>query len=155
MTAGLAGRRAATAEVALASFVGTAIDYFIYGMAAAVVFRRVFFPAFSPASGTVAAFATYSVDEQFAAWGWQLPFLAGALLVLVGLLIRFTTIRADCRVALRAVLRAGALQRDVTGLPDRIHPRRRLATALNAGSNSSIPVIAYVAIVARQPRQVV
>lgn len=51
-------------RVAAASFVGTAIewyDYFIYGMAAAVVFGPLFFPTVSPAAGTLAAFATYSV----------------------------------------------------------------------------------------------
>ncbi|GAA2474507.1 MFS transporter [Streptomyces thermolineatus] len=47
-----------------ASFIGTAVewyDYFIYGMAAALVFGPQFFPQFSPAAGTLASFATYSV----------------------------------------------------------------------------------------------
>lgn len=51
-------------RVAAASLVGTAIewyDYFIYGMAAAVVFGPLFFPGFSPVAGTLAAFATFSV----------------------------------------------------------------------------------------------
>lgn len=51
-------------RVATASFVGTAIewyDYFIYGMAAAIAFGPLFFPAVSSAAGTLAAFATYSV----------------------------------------------------------------------------------------------
>ncbi|MFK0281334.1 MFS transporter [Streptomyces sp. NPDC090499] len=51
-------------KVASASFVGTAVewyDYFIYGMAAALVFGPQFFPDLSPATGTLAAFATYSV----------------------------------------------------------------------------------------------
>ncbi|WP_235878414.1 MFS transporter [Saccharopolyspora karakumensis] len=51
-------------KVASASFVGTAIewyDYFIYGMAAGIVFGPLFFPAFSPTAGTLAAFATFSV----------------------------------------------------------------------------------------------
>lgn len=51
-------------KVAMASFIGTAVewyDYFIYGMAAALVFGPLFFPEFSPIAGTLAAFATFSV----------------------------------------------------------------------------------------------
>jgi hypothetical protein len=49
---------------ALASFVGTAVewyDYFIYGTAAAIVFGPLFFPRFSATAGTMAAFASYAV----------------------------------------------------------------------------------------------
>ncbi|WP_367319757.1 MFS transporter [Streptomyces sp. HUAS ZL42] len=51
-------------RVATASFIGTAIewyDYFIYGMAAAIVFGPLFFPSVSSTAGTLASFATYSV----------------------------------------------------------------------------------------------
>ncbi|MGC0366482.1 metabolite-proton symporter [Rhodococcus sp. 27YEA15] len=51
-------------KVAFASFVGTAIewyDFFIFGTAAALVFSGTFFPSLSPASGTLAAFATFGV----------------------------------------------------------------------------------------------
>lgn len=51
-------------RVAAASFVGTAVewyDYFIYGLAAAIVFGPLFFPSFSDLAGTMAAFATFSV----------------------------------------------------------------------------------------------
>jgi metabolite-proton symporter len=51
-------------RVVLASFIGTAIewyDYFLYGTAAALVFNELFFPSFDRATGTMAAFATYSV----------------------------------------------------------------------------------------------
>ena len=51
-------------KIAFASFVGTAIefyDFYIYGTAAALVLGSIFFPEFSPASGTLAAFATFAV----------------------------------------------------------------------------------------------
>jgi MFS transporter, MHS family, shikimate and dehydroshikimate transport protein len=51
-------------KVALASFIGTAIewyDYFLYGTAAALVFNVLFFPDFSPLAGTLASFATFAV----------------------------------------------------------------------------------------------
>jgi metabolite-proton symporter len=52
------------ARVVVASFVGTAIewyDFFLYGTAAALVFPRLFFPTADPVTGTMAAFATYAV----------------------------------------------------------------------------------------------
>jgi MHS family shikimate/dehydroshikimate transporter-like MFS transporter len=51
-------------KVALASFVGTTIewyDFFLYGTAAALVFNQLFFPNVSPLMGTLAAFATFGV----------------------------------------------------------------------------------------------
>jgi MHS family shikimate/dehydroshikimate transporter-like MFS transporter len=48
----------------LASMMGTTIewyDYFLYGTAAALIFNKIFFPTFDPITGTLAAFATYSV----------------------------------------------------------------------------------------------
>ena len=51
-------------QVAFASFVGTAIewyDFFAYGTAAALVFPRLFFPSLTPLAGTLASFATFGV----------------------------------------------------------------------------------------------
>ncbi|PWJ84528.1 metabolite-proton symporter [Pseudaminobacter salicylatoxidans] len=51
-------------KVAVASLVGTTIefyDFYIYGIAAALVFKTVFFPTLDPVTGTIAAFATFAV----------------------------------------------------------------------------------------------
>lgn len=51
-------------KVAVASLIGTAIewyDYFIYGTCAALLFPKLFFPSMDPTVGTIAAFATYAV----------------------------------------------------------------------------------------------
>lgn len=50
-------------KVALASFVGTTIewyDFFLYGTASALVFGRLFFPHYDPLTGTLASFGTYA-----------------------------------------------------------------------------------------------
>ena len=51
-------------RVVVASLIGTTIewyDFFLYGTAAALVFNRLFFPEFDPLTGTLLAFATYSL----------------------------------------------------------------------------------------------
>jgi metabolite-proton symporter len=51
-------------RIAVASFIGTAIefyDFYIYGTAAALVFNKLFFPSFSPTAGTLASLATFAV----------------------------------------------------------------------------------------------
>src|SRR5574339_1196566 len=57
-------RKAEARRVALASAVGTTIewyDFFIYGTAAAVVFGPQFFPQVSELAGTLAAFSTFAI----------------------------------------------------------------------------------------------
>ena len=51
-------------RVALATMIGTAIeafDFIAYGTAAALVFNKIIFPNFDPATGAIAAFATFAV----------------------------------------------------------------------------------------------
>ncbi len=51
-------------KVALASFIGTAIewyDYFLYGTAAALVFPVLFFPESDPTTGILLSLATFGV----------------------------------------------------------------------------------------------
>ncbi|HET7479058.1 MAG TPA: MFS transporter [Rubrobacteraceae bacterium] len=58
------GQTSSIRQVALASFIGTAIewyDFFLYGTAAALIFGKLFFPEFSSTAGTLAAFSTYAV----------------------------------------------------------------------------------------------
>ena len=58
------GQTSSIRQVALASFIGTAIEwyeFFLYGTAAALVFGQLFFPEATPLQGTLLAFATYGV----------------------------------------------------------------------------------------------
>ncbi len=58
------GQRAPIGQVAFASFVGAALewyDYLLYGTAATLIFNGLFFPRFAPLTGTLAASATSAV----------------------------------------------------------------------------------------------
>src|SRR5260370_36294793 len=51
-------------QVLFASMVGTTVeffDFYIYATAAVLVFPRLFFPAFDPASATLASLATFGI----------------------------------------------------------------------------------------------
>lgn len=55
-------------RAALGSFAGAVIDWYdfiLYGLVAALVFNKEFFPGVSPAIGTLAAFATFGVGFLF------------------------------------------------------------------------------------------
>jgi metabolite-proton symporter len=63
-TQGDSAPRESVRRVALASMIGTSIewyDFFIFGTASALVFGRLFFPTFSELAGTLAAFASFAV----------------------------------------------------------------------------------------------
>lgn len=54
-------------RVAVASFIGTAIefyDFYIYGTAAALVLNQAFFPTLDPVNATLASFSTYAVRSR-------------------------------------------------------------------------------------------
>ena len=58
------GQVSSVRQVAVASLVGTALewyDYFLYGTAAALIFNELFFPEADPLMGTLLAFATFGV----------------------------------------------------------------------------------------------
>ena len=58
------GQQSSITQVALASFIGTAIewyDFFLYGTAAALIFNQLFFPEQDPLIGTLLAFSTYAI----------------------------------------------------------------------------------------------
>lgn len=106
------GQTSSVRAVALASLVGTTIewyDYFVYGTTAALVFGALFFPDFSELAGTLAAFATFAVGffarplggVIFGHFGDKLGrktmlvitlFLMGAATFLIGLLPTFKAI---------------------------------------------------------------
>lgn len=55
-------------RAAFGSFAGAVVDWYdflLYGITAALVFNREFFPQVSPAMGTLAAFATFGVGFLF------------------------------------------------------------------------------------------
>ncbi|MDT9599082.1 MFS transporter [Sphingosinicella rhizophila] len=61
---GATGEKTPLRRVIMASLVGTTIewyDFFLYGTAAALVFNKLFFPEYDPLTGTLLAFATYSL----------------------------------------------------------------------------------------------
>ena len=65
------------------------------------------FPQMGPAvgfllaNGLFLALAAALSDEQFAAWGWRVPFVASLVLLLVGLYVRMTI--AETPVFIRAM----------------------------------------------------
>ena len=62
------GQVSSIRQVGIAAFMGAMIewyDFFLYGLAAAVVFNQLFFPSEEPLTGTLTAFATFGVGFFF------------------------------------------------------------------------------------------
>ena len=62
------GRETSMTKVGIAAFIGALVewyDYFLYGLAASVVFTQLFFPLENRLFGTLAAFATFGVGFFF------------------------------------------------------------------------------------------
>lgn len=64
MSAGDAAATGKSRRIAVASIVGTTLEYFdfaVYNTLAALIFNRLFFPSFDPLSGTLLAFSTFAI----------------------------------------------------------------------------------------------
>ena len=73
------------------------------------------------ALGTASFFAlAYLSDEQFASWGWRIPFLASAALVVIGIFIR---LRIEETPDFKRVLRDGNVSRFPVVETIRRHPK--------------------------------
>ena len=62
------GQETTMTKVGIAAFIGALVewyDYFLYGLAASVVFTQLFFPLENRLFGTLAAFATFGVGFFF------------------------------------------------------------------------------------------
>lgn len=82
-----AARRKRMSGVSVASAVGTTIgwyDVFLYGTMAALVFSQLLVTGLDSATATT----TVLDNEAFLAWGWRLPFLFSAVLIIVGMFVR-------------------------------------------------------------------
>jgi metabolite-proton symporter len=68
------------------------------------------------ATGVLALLAAFQSDEAFASWGWRIPFLLSAVLILVGLWVRITV--SESPVFLEAQ-RAAAAKAAETGVAEK------------------------------------
>ena len=98
----------------------------------------------APAGTATATLAFYAVsllpDEQFMAWGWRIPFLASAVLVVIGLVIRLSLSESPDFAALR---QRSAVARVPVAEAFRKHWKQIL---LVAGAYLSQGVFAYICV---------
>ncbi|MGW0159167.1 MFS transporter [Mycobacterium sp. NPDC003323] len=110
--------------------------------------RKGFYGAFpqmgAPAGTAIATLAFYAVsllpDEQFLSWGWRIPFLASAILIVIGLVIRLSLAESPDFAALQ---QQSAVQRLPIAEAFRRHGRQIL---LVAGAYLSQGVFAYICV---------
>jgi metabolite-proton symporter len=110
--------------------------------------RRGFYGAFpqmgAPAGTAVATLAFYLAaqlpDEQFLSWGWRLPFLASAVLIIIGLVVRLTVTESPDFAELQ---RRSSVSRMPVVEAFRKHWRQIL---LVAGAYLSQGVFAYICV---------
>lgn len=107
--------------------------------------RKGFYGAFpqmgAPAGTAIATCAFYAVsqlpDDQFLSWGWRIPFLASAILIIIGLAIRLSLTESPDFAAVREVQRLPIVE------AFRRHWRQIL---LVAGAYLSQGVFAYICV---------
>lgn len=110
--------------------------------------RKGFYGAFpqmgAPAGTAIATLAFYAVsqlpDAQFLSWGWRIPFLASAVLIVIGLVIRLSLTESP---DFAAVQERSAVQRLPIAEAFRRHWREIL---LVAGAYLSQGVFAYICV---------
>ena len=87
------------------------------------------------ANGLLAVMALVQPEEAFQAWGWRIPFLLSAVLVLIGLYVRLAVEESPVfrEAQARAAVRAAAGEKDTMPILDvlRLYPREVL-TAMGA-----------------------
>ena len=102
------------------------------------------------ANGLLAFLAVFQSDESFLAWGWRIPFLLSAVLVIVGLWVRLqveesplfrqATERADARAA------AGVIDKMPVLLVLRTYPREIL-TAMGARMAENVSYYIFTIVI--------
>src|SRR5436305_528627 len=85
-------------------------DYFLYGTMSGLIFGPLFFPSENAALGNIAVIASDAAfsDDQFQSFGWRIPFLLSAVLLVVGLWIRK---KVDETPSFKKVVESGAKAR--------------------------------------------
>ena len=98
----------------------------------------------APAGTATATLAFYAIsqlsDEQFLSWGWRIPFLVSAVLIVIGLVIRLTLAESPDFAAVRE--RSGVVRLPIA-VAFRKHWKQIL---LVAGAYFSQGVFAYICV---------
>ena len=88
------------------------------------------------ATGVLAFLAAFQSDEAFQAWGWRIPFLLSAVLIVVGLWVRLTVSESPVFLEAQAAAAAKAAESGVAEkapiLTVLTHYKREVLTAMGA-----------------------